>query len=107
MKIKQMIILLRFYDLKKFCSFCCADHAIQFDLKTDQIKIMEPPLNEVINYLMLITQLIIEDSAREHPENSTLLITVLNLDFSPCIVKGVFTVIIVIDLYYFRISLGI
>jgi hypothetical protein len=90
---KKLLILLRYYDQKKYNSYCCSEHSSQFDLKPDQIVIMDPPLHDVIENLMNITQLVVDGTVEQNMENIKLLMNVLNLDFSPCIIKGVITIL--------------
>ena len=99
MELKNLIILLRFYDQNKFQLFCCVNHANQIDGKFDHIKIMDPPLNNIIEYLIKITKLVIDDSLHISPDNLTILVTILNLDFSPCIIKSIIEIMIVIKIY--------
>lgn len=92
MNMKKLLILFRYYDKNKYSSYCCSEHSSQFDLKPDQIIIMDPPLFNVIENLFNITQLLVDGTVEENMENIKLLVNVLNLDFSPCIIKGVISI---------------
>lgn len=50
MRMKKIIIILRYYDNKKFSEFCCNEHNKLF-VKTN-LRVMDPPLNLLIESLI-------------------------------------------------------
>ena len=107
MKMKRLIILLRYYDQQKYVLFCCSEHASQLDEKQDLKKIMNPPLSTIIENLVNISQLIIDETTGNNTENIKQLLNILILDFSPCIIKRIIGVLLVIYLFNPRTSLRI
>ena len=99
MKMKRLIILLRYYDQQKYVLFCCSEHASQLDEKQDLKKIMNPPLSTIIENLVNISQLIIDETTGNNTENIKQLLNILILDFSPCMmIKRIIVVLLVIYL---------
>ena len=99
LNISKICLLLRFYDEKKYEEYCCKRHADLFNVKfennignnnisaKDELKIMNPEMNEKIDKLFDIIILYFNKFYKE--KEIVNLYKLLSLDLSPCLQKKI------------------
>ena len=99
--ISKIIFLLRFFDLNKYNEYCCEEHKkfIKTNSNTNlqNMKVMNPPLNNIEEYLFKILELILDDNENEKYNFFNIpikLFYLLILDLSPCLQKNIIKLLI-------------
>ena len=91
LNMSKICLLLRFYDKKKYNEFCCSYHAYLFkpnnNNSSNNLKIMNPEMNDKIGKLFDIIQLYIDKLDPNDEEVN--LFKLLSLDLSPCLQKKI------------------
>ena len=90
--IKNIVLLLRLFDEKKYNEYCCKRHANFFKDNNDgeenyDLPIMKPEMNERLDELFKIIQIYINKLCGE--EQTVNLLRLLSLDLSPCLQKKI------------------
>ena len=94
LNMSKICLLLRFYDEKKYEEYCCKRHSDLFKnnnknniIQENELKIMNPEMNDKIDKLFDIIQLYIKQFYKE--KEIVNLFKLLSLDLSPCLQKKI------------------
>ena len=93
LNMSKICLLLRFYDEKKYEEYCCKRHSDLFknnninQIHENELKIMNPEMNDKIGKLFDIIQLYIKQFNKE--KDVVNLYKLLSLDLSPCLQKKI------------------